>query len=226
MKRFPVTLRRLSLKTFFISAILALAATAPTLADERIIVTYTGTVSDLYDPDNLFGYGDFTDVFEFDINSKYRSQLLPDLDEIIGGPQFGISSPALSSELTIGTTTIDFPTDLLGQDFNEMGMQILSNVAGSFRDGMVGENEVSLETNAPEFVTTPYSGDGSPGEVGLFLICDGSGYECSRVVASGTLSASMVTSATALPEPSEWALLIAGFGGIAIAMRARQRVRN
>src|SRR5579859_440544 len=82
---------------------------APALADERVIVTYTGTVSNLYDPNNLFLGSGFTDRFVFDVNNKYRTQLLPNLDEIIGGPQFGVSSPALSSELTIAGRTVVFP---------------------------------------------------------------------------------------------------------------------
>jgi hypothetical protein len=210
------------LKSIVISVGLALLSSVPSHADEHIIVTYTGTVTSLYDPDNFFGGSgnQYTDRFVFDVNKIYRTQLLPYLDELIGGPQFGTASPALQSQLTIGgSPVLDLPVNIIGQDFNEMGMEILSNAQGSTSNGLLGYNLESVLTNAPEFVTTPYSGGGKPYDLNMFGLCEGQGDTCGQYIVSGTLSPSAVTVTTVLPEPASWTLMILGFGGLGSALR-------
>ena len=229
LKRFK-PLDPCGLKSILVSIGLALLISAPSRADERIIVTYTGTVSNLYDPGNFFGGNgnEYTDRFEFDVNKIYRTQLLPNLDELIGGPQFGTVSPALQSQLTIGKSffklpVLNLPVNIIGQDFTSMGFEMLSNVEGSTKSGLLGLNSESILTNAPEFVTTPYSGTGRPFGENAFFLCHGQGGVCGQYIVSGTLSPSAVTVTTVLPEPASWTLMTLGFGGLGGALRGARR---
>jgi hypothetical protein len=204
---------------------IASATCSHALADERIIVTYSGTVSITNDPTGIFaGAGDrFTDQFVFDVNKIYRVQLLPNLDELIGGPVYGTPSPALESELDIGGVTLDLPLNLVGQDFNSSGFEMLSEAQGQTASGLWAYNVERVFTNAPELVTTDYSGPARAENGDGFFICMGQGVSCGQYLVSGTLSPSAVSVVDVLPEPASWGLMILGFGGLGAMLRHRHR---
>ncbi len=208
-------------KTLLLSLTTALElSTAPAAWALETEWVATGTVYEGYDYTGVFGSagadltGDaFTADFYIDTSKGTEGYSPGDYDEVQGGSYLGDSTP-VSASLEISGVKYYFPGDYKG--FAATGL------AYSGVDAFVSDDDDSS-------VAASSSGDGYPLTIGQsFSVSgnDGNGFTIINQ-ASGELIVNNITSTgvitSAAPEPSAWALLIAGIGVSGLALRLRLR---
>jgi hypothetical protein len=214
------------------------ATVAPQPLSAAIVqVQYRGTVVSGMDVSGIFllpgtslAGVPYSVLYRFDTNRGVRTTILPSLDSIIGGPFNGTTNPSLGAELTIAGTTFSFNGRNLGLQSNfPLGGAISSFVSdlaglGQFNASFIGN---SLQTvGIPVPIETAFESRGETAISGFtnsFQIATGGGSIVERF-ASGTFETShvRVSLLSAVPEPSSWMMLIAGFFILGSVVRSRR----
>jgi PEP-CTERM motif len=198
-----------------------LAAVPAPAAAATMIATFTGTAIGVSNFDHAFGNSNFilfapaTATFTYDPTLEAVHHGLGG-SFVTGGSTLGDVSPILSASLTINGHTLTFNTGQLGTvtlGANSFDISSLYAIPG------LGEeiNAGLLSAGIPNSFTSPFSTTGLGG--GSF------GYGSLRSGTDGALlfsELSVTGLSSAVPEPSTWAMLLLGFGGIGFVLRRRQ----
>ena len=214
-------------------AALLCAGVIPNIANATVVyVTYTGAVVTGTDPGGVFGQnanlsGEIYKAFYvFDTGSYADGHPIENF--VFGGTSFGAPSPLVGSAiLTIGGVSIAIRGNSVGE------IQGINNGPGALSEqldraydtnGSAVENSIlNYSGGLPSTITSPF--------IYHVTTSDGGSSDFSAFGASGNLSvATLVVSldppTPAVPEPSTWAMMILGFGGLGfMAYRRRHPSR-
>jgi hypothetical protein len=235
-----------------ISARAAIAAVAcgfmATAAEAKIMnVVYTGTVHGTYDSTGVFGTTpwalegkDFTARFTYDttLGNRFGNA---ESDNVEGGTgaYSGGASPITHASLTINGITQAFKSDRLGSAgvanrTGSVGTPLggISEVAESLLEAGGVEYGSSLllglfNGSAPTSLDTPFSGAPSglyAGQAsgGFYLYAFDIDLQELTVDTRGEFTTAHVSITEAVPEPSSWAVMMLGFGGVGATLRRRK----
>lgn len=198
-----------------------------------ITLTFNGTVSGGIDDLGVFGAAGadltgsaFQATFQFgDPSSSIGKHVAS------GGATLGLPDPGLGGSITIGGVTLTLPafTDLetfQGSDVSFVGSQTVGiGIADVEEFGPAGSVVFNLREFAPSLVgsTLTISGTDTPNTLAAqgSLFLDGMSQNLAFSIASGTVSP-ITGVANAIPEPSTWTLIVAGFGGAGAMLRRRR----
>jgi hypothetical protein len=204
------------MKTTFLAAaaILGALGSAPPAAAETI--TFTGTVTTDWEV-NMFGVsgqgnntfvGDtFTDTFQLNTANGY-ALIDSDEQEYMGGTWWTTASP-LTSTATFGGQSASFAGSVIAW---AIGQDCSCGGGGSLRfetldtDDYSNDNYVAFYEDVSAYPFSFQSGTGS-GEARVGV---------NNGVGSAWIDAN-ITSVTAVPEASTWAMMLAGFAGLGYA---------
>jgi hypothetical protein len=216
----------------------AVAFSTPAFAT-KVIVTYSGTISSGHDQAGEFGAaGDslagmiFSAQYIFDTK---RGATISD-DEIsnsYGGTRFGTSNPLVTASLTINGQTI-YPEFSSGEIYNyNNGLESQQISHGvSYYDNEFSYKETVLYNNVW------FDGDYYPNNFVTFtgsLVGNHEGYyqnsfydysQSSYVYDTFVILSATNLTITAVPEPTTWAMMVAGFGIIGFAARKRSAAKT
>jgi hypothetical protein len=218
-----------------------------------MIATYTGTVTTGQDLTGEFGSQADLSGLSYVATFRYDTALgdpgfssPPGFDDRMGGSNYwlsGFASPILAATLTLEGVTRSFSVDSFG-DIETAGGTIypttdtygyffaggdhVDAVPGGYRDTALA---MSLYTpDGAASLDAPYSGSkGSvfgPNSTGQFEIIDqpDGSVPSYNHYATATLSPETVSIVVAtVPEPGSWALMLAGFAGLGVALRRQRR---
>jgi hypothetical protein len=201
-------------------ACVAVASAAPASAT-IISFAYDGSITDGVDTSGLFGTAgaDLTGdrvrvVFTFDTGLGERGTVTGTTDSLLGGTSVPGSpaSPLVSALVTIDGHSTSIGGDLLASALTEGGV---FNASEAIEDDADFVQAFVYTKDAPASLDTPFVPHGT-----------GSGsFNIDRIDATSGLS-QIASADFAIPEPSTWAMLLTGFGGIGAAMRNGRRPRG
>jgi hypothetical protein len=194
-----------------------------------VTLTYTGVVGSGADTSGYFGTAGanltndaFTATFVFNTN-------LPGAAEYQfaahGGSTYGIPSPAISATLTINGQTFNVDPTIYA-DFQEspissnLGFQAFAGVGPIANDSVsLALNVSTSDPNAPEFgsLAAPFSYTYVTGGDNLGHFIFGAD---NLSLFSNTVT--QTNPASAVPEPSTWAMMILGFAGLGLMAYRRK----
>ncbi|WP_243445871.1 PEPxxWA-CTERM sorting domain-containing protein [Polymorphobacter arshaanensis] len=223
----------------FSGVILALATIATPVSAIIVKVTYTGTVDWGYDQTGIFGtpgadlgFLPYQMVYGYD-TTRGNIVATPTTNKLYGGDLTGVLSPALWTKVTIGGVTTSFSPRSYGliwgyndglqsQQFHE-AEHIYVNKEIEYRT--FTQNSVyDFVGNIPSSIQDPfsYNVESNGYAYGIF---HSYAYDFSTGSYVHETYASMAISnvtLAAVPEPANWAMMIAGFGLTGAAMRRRR----
>jgi hypothetical protein len=219
---------------FCVAGSLATLIAAHSASATILNVTFHGIVSSGFDGSGEFGVagssltGDrYTTTYRFDDSEGVRTTLPPYLDQVIGGPFDGHTDPSLGATLTINGHAISFNGADLGLEENyPLGGSVSSYAAdlappGQFDAGFIGNSLAA--PGVPASLDTAFSAGGTPGVNGFingFQIANGPGkYEVAFATGFFSPESVAVSVESSVPEPTAWALMIAGFGILGVGRR-------
>ena len=213
-------------------AVVAVVATASTASATIFDITFTGTVAaDGQDPlsgldvGNFFGGGNLAgDAFAatFLLDTTKGIPVTGDIPPFgiesgwVGGAEFGTISMFDIVALSINNHTVSFATNIRDVQYYGEGGSTFFDSDSMGQVAQLYNSYISVEA----FVNSPYplrtfrsSATNIEGIYDIYNYIDNdASYDYGDLV---TTSISM----TSLPEPTSWALMILGFGGIGAAMR-------
>jgi PEP-CTERM motif len=239
------------MKSLLIGAVIAVAFASPSLA-EKLTLTFSGTLTS--GDDNTGVFGTSTDLagesvslqFFIDTTLGTRTEANSQL-EYIGGFFYPVkTSPVTSGTITVGGVThvVDFPAfgdllesvppGVLGDDIEAQVSQLAETQTGpvlhfdsisafsqSNSDGQLTPNGFDMP-----FSYAPSAEDSS---VNAFFTVFARNIETNAIIddAEGVFRPSLVTlsiDGPATPEPSTWAMMLAGFAGLGfMGWRAKRK---
>ena len=196
----------------------------------NIMITYTGTATDITDPNDFFNLGDgvtsasFSNTYVFNLANGYRGNCCG-ADYIYGGTDWGTISPVVDATLTINGNTINLPVGLDDEvyyqpgDYAQASISTIGSVNWTF-------STITFDGAVPSSLGTPFSATGTGN--GYFFICALDAPVCNSEIntAAANFSPTSVVatiSPSATPEPGTWALMLAGVGGVGGALRYGRR---
>jgi hypothetical protein len=233
------------------TAVVALASSSASA--EIVNVTYTGTVSSVglsgqpnttTDALGLFGGGNlagdnFQVVFTFDTSQGSLSTTIADPAAGVGAGQSltsTASSNPFSALITINGITQSVVAPLNGALFETSGGGVLDNVSGTVPGVPLGFNpdpsgvQVTIGTSIDNFAVSPglLATPSTTSDVecgclgsGQFVVSSALGQEIVNL--DPTVAVVTDGIASAVPEPSTWAMMILGFCGVGfLAYRRKQ----
>ena len=227
------------MKAKLLAAVCAIVAAsqAPHALAGTGTVTYFGVVDNTqtlnghvepapdYDVAHLFGRGnlegDFlTATFVYDTSRGFETTDGATYDELDGGSSFFTSSPLLSATLTVQNARTgkdylySFTPDYYADVYTSAGYldEIGYSTAGDQTYTYIEPDDAGPTSLSQSFSGTGY-GSGSYFDPGL------TNTKTLDSIVFDTLSVNV----TAVPEPSTWALMIAGVGLVGFALRRRPR---
>jgi PEP-CTERM motif len=233
----------------FVTAVataLAVSLAASSASADVVVVTYTGVVlTNSYDVTGVFGFPDNTDiggqsytatyVFNTALGDVFSS---PSTNFAKGGTLYGFVSPALRATLTINGVTVsigvpNYNAQIYGQNEGTTSAEqaVAQNMEGVAGIGVYTynyvDNEVHSNTgNLPASITTPFTYTVNPMTDYATQDFQFETYNYNtdtfEAYADGQLSAETLT-VTVVPEPSTWALMFIGFGGLGFAAYRKRR---
>jgi hypothetical protein len=199
------------------SCLLAVSAQATVYSQ-----TWTGTVIYSDNGSNMFGGGNLTNaafvaqyLFDDTVGDTYSDSEDHYAD---GGDLSGYDSPSLLATLTINGITARFSGTLLSafESFNAADQSGTASLASSY--GTLMLNELGSNTGPgygdPSFsssidVTDAYQNDGA------FI------HGLTTLGLQNLSYTAAISSATAVPEPAVWAMMLGGFGLLGAALRRK-----
>ena len=234
--------KQTSMKTKFLSAAAVLAASgfASPASAELVDVTYWGTVFSGYDQTGVFGsagsnlFGDsYVAHYVFDTavgNTNNDPSWTSNYGGASGGSLYGSASPAISASVTInghsvnigGDTEAEILSGYVGGPSGAGQYHIALHVAD---DGIISAENYSQAYvfndghNIPLSITGPFTynvgpRDYSEGHVGIYTYDDTTGIADTSTWAQATFTRLTVGPVESVPEPSTWAMMLAGFAGL------------
>lgn len=227
------------------AVLIALFGLAAPASATVITVTYSGTIVSGTDQAGLFGTAgaDLSGqkysaryVFNTKLGTQESSAAL---NRLFGGNAFGTTSPAVYTTLTIGGHSIDLNDFSNGElNYRRDGGRTIIDAS----DTVIGNSLSSaVITYQISNVVQIYAGYFLPGFADQFKYDTGpddttsgtvsiSSYDPTAQTSSVDTTVSTVldtvTVTTAVPEPSTWALMVAGFFGLSALHRRRERLRR
>ena len=229
------------LKNLSFGSVLAMAATlaVATGASASIVEdVFTGKVISGSDTKGIFGApgsslaGDsFISTFLFDDNLGYRTTYKGSdypFDSVLGDQN---ATPALGATLTINDHTFFFSG---GED---SGFSVQKGATIDDQDDVDGPlspitfiEEIGASSTIPSSLDVPFTTSLSPAFSVFNIGLDVSEFGDGSSLATGMLNSTSVTALVfpgpptpSAPEPSSWALMLAGIGGIGMALRRSKR---
>ena len=192
---------------------------------------YAGTVIDGNDGSGFFSSVGadlsglaFTADFLFDTETGVWVSQSATLNDLKGGPGSGYvfsDSPMEEASLTIKGITYNFATDFLGEIFGANGQTGVANQQS--HKGEAGVASISAKVfnknfqisgDIPATIDAPFTFSLGPNDAGTGNFIFGSGNQTYGDLAPTTLTYTVPSSGA--PEPSTWALMVAGFAGLAL----------
>ena len=189
--------------------------------------------------DQLIGQA-FTMTFRYDTNLGTFAET-SDSATLSGGATPGTVSPVLSANVQINGVTLSIPSvsssNIAATDVSTgLGAECIQTTGASTRpsgpgqesaiiDGCLGNNSVPFSFDFSQ----PFSVHGGPvpfSEIGIFDQSTGQSLRRLdfRAVAHDLVVTRVAEAGAGVPEPTTWALLIAGFGLAGARLRARKPV--
>jgi len=228
--RFAASLGALALASGMIAAGSAAAGT--------VTITYSGTADGINDPGDLFGLGPsvtsgaFVDTFVFDLSLGARSSCCGGADEILGGSDWGTSSPLISSVLTINGHSVNFSGSSTGEAYYQPG--VFAEATSWYVPGGASDtSRIHLIFGAdtvPAAFETSFSGTWNGGQDGDYFSVCGPSQSCNSTDSTlfGNLHPTSIVATfsdgvAAVPEPATWALMLFGVSAVGAGLRFNRR---
>ena len=198
------------------AAILAALGFAPPVSAETITFTGTVTSDSEYNLFGVSGYGNntflgdtFTDTFQLN-TANGAAYIDPGyVQEYYGGSYFGVSSP-VSSTATFGGQSASFAGSYYGDAYG--------GNSADYPGGIESFEVVDDNYNSNAIVLAGVSGypsfQSATGYYGSASLSLSKGVDYGYVDANIT---SVTVTASAVPEPSTWAMMLLGFAGLGYA---------
>jgi len=218
----------MKLKALILAVVLGVASPAPAA---KVLITYTGTVSDAFDTSGEFGVPN-SDLSGLPYKVVFKLSPKPGTF-IYNDGVFGITSGSGATNPLTATLYING----LSHFFTQEGVASLTNGSGlGSEDRVLHLVRPSVDPGNGFIFQTIFSSDHDfvsssdyahslnysvqPGDTvdGMFGIRGKDG------PTGGFLSPEMITITSFVPEPATWAMMIAGFGLMGVALRRRAAV--
>ena len=227
---------------FATACFLAALAQAPHALATTATVTYFGVVDNTqtfyyndetitepapdYDVAKLFGggnlEGDFvTASFTYNTSLGIETSTPGVSDELNGGSSYQIASPLISATFSVEKpTTLDVYTYTFKPNYYSDVYTSASYIdtEGYSKSGDAIDAYIQPASAGPTSLTQSYVGDGYGPQSFFDPVRTKTGEQ--DVIPFDTLQVTVVSAA---PEPSTWALLIAGIGAVGLGLRYRRR---
>ncbi len=185
-------------------------------------VIYSGTVTDGFDTDNVFGLsGQSLAGFSLTADITYSTSVpgtrttTVSSDEVFGGLAFGTDAVISSAVFMLGATSFTLSPTYYGDVYTSAGFL---NAYGYDVLGNNFQTYIFPDSAAPANLETPFHSTGVGDTGGLFS-------QFSYLIAGNDVIDFDATSVSvpAVPEPATWAMMLTGFAGMGCAIRRRNK---
>lgn len=218
------------------SAALVLAS-VPAAAAIRI-ASYSGTLASGFDKNGLFGTlgADLAGLaivaaYTFDTSLGNRNANPGSSDELTGGTTYGVATPVIRTRITINGISRDLPGLTGSTAFTGLGYGRTFETY-DFEDTpafQIANGAANIDLDAESALSFSLDQNVAP----IAVVLDTSYFQFTNfdkinLVQSertfGEWNANAIYALASVPEPANWALMIAGFGLIGIALRRQPAI--